>query len=395
MWFSIFLTSQSRPLPQNELSASAPTLVQMLPTAAPAPTENVCGSCAHVNAADDKFCLSCGSKLAPLPAAVLVVPTSSIPTETKCKVCGTWNEPGCKFCADCGDNLAAQQQPREQQPTASVSSASPSQQSTPQQPLTPTSAPPAQTVTPLPPDRETMIKCPKCRRPNPSDKKFCRKCGESMDAPPAPSKRGSGAKQRDATATTGDSGSSDTGEATAKREATIDCRQCGKGNPMGCVFCKKCGTRLPAQKRTPADEVAALRRANSSFQLQPKSADKPKERNVRCPDPACAKPNRPGDAKCRVCGTALPLVKGASSAGPKQAPRLADLKRPENLKKSDSSAFLNKGKDKSLFEDEVGAWLKRRDAGGGGVSDAPTTASGVPKSVGEKSVVVVLLYWPL
>lgn len=348
------------------------------------PAENKCGSCGHVNAADDKFCLSCGSKLVPPPAATVAVPASSVPTETRCKVCGTWNEPGCKFCADCGDNLAAQQQASSSVAPQAVSQSSPSASAQPTSASTPSSAPPTLAVTPVPPDRETMIKCPSCRRPNPSDKKFCRKCGEAMDAPPVAkrsSKRDTGAA---ASSTSDSGGSSDTSESSAgKRETTIDCRQCGKGNPLGCVFCKKCGTRLPAAKRSPADEVAALRRANSSFQLLPtKAADKPKERNVRCPEPSCAKPNRPGDAKCRVCGASLPVIKGAASAGPKQAPRLADLKKPENLKKSDSSAFLNKGKDKSLFENEVGAWLKRRDAGGGGVSDSPLSSSGAPKSAG-------------
>ena len=158
------------------------------------------------------------------------------------------------------------------------------------------------------------------------------------------------------------------------------------------------------KSRNPADEIAKLRRANSSYNVLPTVKQMTKQdRGVRCSDPACDKPNKPGDEKCRVCGKALPTepkstenspAKASNSSGkveipaaiakaaePLVGPAGQQLKKDGSLQVSksrfqmdrvDSSAFLKK-KDKVALEDQVGDWLKRRDeaeGGSAGVGDA-------------------------
>lgn len=160
------------------------------------------------------------------------------------------------------------------------------------------------------------------------------------------------------------------------------------------------------KSRNPADEIAKLRRANSSYNVLPTIKPLAKQdRGVRCSDPACDKPNKPGDEKCRVCGKVLPSEPKSTESSPakaaanapgkveipaslaqqpaaalgssqqlkKEPSLLASRARLTQLDRVDSSAFLKK-KDKVALEDQVGDWLKRRDEAEGDKGAAASAA---------------------
>lgn len=357
------------------------------PPATPAPAavvlKEITCSCGVVNDIECKFCLECGENLQMIKAAALAAAASNVstppvvvvaplessessaPVEVQCQVCRTWNEPGCKFCADCGETLVPQ-----------GSSGPP--------PVTPMKAGDSQPSRSEQTEQSaTAIKCPKCRRPNAADMNFCRKCGYVLKG-----KKGSVLRLGVSEAPVSDS---DTESSGKPKEQCQDCRKCGHSNPTSNIFCRKCGTRFAAEKPKPADEIAKLRRANSGFVAAP-TKNVMKDRGIRCSDPACAKPNKPGDEKCRVCGKPLPksvpppITKAATvpakinlpaAFAPKEAPKdkVAELKGRPKLEKMDSSAFLKK-KDKADLTDQVESWLKRRDQGDGSmVQLKPTSAA--------------------
>ena len=393
-----------------------------------------CPECAVLNELEFKFCLECGENLQEVPsievapelaavasetivaveekaegtiAPISIVPipiaaTSQVPAiiasspmsqlnestvidEIQCKVCQTWNEHGCRFCADCGEALVTEQQQQTQ-----------SFEALPKPEKTETSA--------------SAVKCAKCRRPNAANLKFCRKCGwelaKSRRAAPS-----SGTSDLDSPAVS-QKPKSPVGrkeslkvvptEPAEAAEPSKDCRKCGRPNPVENVFCRKCGTRYSelggaaVKSRNPAEEIAKLRMTNSS-QMGATAVSPIKKmaaRGIRCADPDCAKPNKPGDAHCRKCGKALPKppadsgkgkdAAGASSTTPAAGAKIGgggsvdDLKREQGVERLKSSQFLQK-QNKSVLQDQVDGWLKKREELG--------SSSSAVREVGKLSMV--------